>query len=287
MKTYLVPVDFSDTSRLALEYALDLAIKTEARVLAIHVYEVAAVLPGFAEVMMQETLRETEKEMSAFLSGIDHRGASLSTIVREGGVVGEISKAIKELNISLVIMGTGGGKNLAKKLFGTTTEAVAKKGLCPVLVIPEGAVIKPIEHIVYAADLENGDELTVLQLLQFKKLFNASITFLHIENDKQPNYIPNEYIKENLQQLYPEAGLRFIEIKQKEVAEGISDFVQAHETSLLAFTIINRHLVDRIGHTSVTSRLLHNLKLPMLALPENGILLDIRQREISGEEKSV
>lgn len=279
MKTYLVPVDFSENSLRALEYAVDLASRAMAKIIVCHVYEVPASMPGFSDFVVKESKRENQQRMEEFLYHVNTAGVPVETVLREGSTVVEICDVTDEHNVSLVIMGTGGGKNIVKKLFGTTTEAVAKRAQCPVMAIPERAAIKPIEHIVYAADLENGDELTVSQLLHFKKIFNATLTFLHVHNAKQPAYRANNFIKENLQQQYPQAELAFVDIENKHVMEAISEYALANNTSLLAFTMQNKHFLEKIGHSSVSSRLLHHLKLPMLALPEDGILLDIESRD--------
>ncbi|MCX2740929.1 universal stress protein [Pontibacter anaerobius] len=278
MKTLLVPVDFSESSFRALEYALDLASRSQVEIVVMHSAEKGAILPGLGSGKVEEDKRTAQQKLDGILANINRSDVPVRYIVREGGAVGEIVKAVEEFGVTLVVMGTGGAKNFTKKVFGTTTESVAKEGLCPVLAIPEGAAIRPIEHIVYAADFENGDQVTTMQLLNLKELLNATITFLHIKSESQPDYIDDEYIKDSLVKQFPEAELNFMEIANKDVAEGITKYVQANDTSLLAFTILNRMFWEKIFHSSVTSQLLKTLKIPMLALPENGNLLDLRRQ---------
>ncbi|GAB3529548.1 universal stress protein [Pontibacter brevis] len=278
MKKLLVPVDFSENSLRALAYAIDLAAQSDAEVVVLHSFEKKSVLPGVGGGKLVESKAVAQQKLEAILSSMNSNQVTLHPIVREGGAVGEISKAIEEFDVTLVVMGTGGAKNFTDKMFGTTTEAVAKRGLCPVLAIPEGAAIGNIEKIVYAADFENGDQVTAMQLLQLKELMNASLTFLHIKSDSQPDYVDDEYIKESLVKQFPEAQLTFEEIRNDNVAEGIANYVRENQPSLLAFTILNRNFLDNLLHSSVTSRLLQTQKLPMLALPENGNLLDLRRQ---------
>ncbi|MDX5421044.1 MAG: universal stress protein [Hymenobacteraceae bacterium] len=279
MKTLLVPVDFSDNALQALNYAVDLAAKSRSRVLVCHVFETKAVLPGLASYVKGEFRRDAEQDMRSFVERIDMGNVPVETVVVEGDTVREVTRLMEENGVTLVVMGTGGGKSLAKKMFGTTAEAIAKKGLCPVLVIPQGAAVTPITNIVYAADFENGDEVTTMQLLQVKDIFNANLTFLHIKSSRQPDHIDDEYIKENLRRNFPQVDFNFVEIRNDNVAEGIADYVKANDISLLAFTMLSRHVLERVTHISVTSKLLHNLKVPMLAFPENGTLLDLKDEE--------
>lgn len=285
MKTFLVPVDFTDNALRALEYALDLATEGGANhVVVLHAYDGRAVVPGFSDTIRHESQVEAEQKMKRFLDKVSARQVALDVVIREGSPASVISRAIESYGVSLVVMGTGGGKSLMKRVLGTTAEAVSRLGLCPVLTIPENAVIKPIEHIVYAADFENGDQVTALQLLQLKELFGATLTFLHIKSESQPDYIDDEYIKESLVKQFPSANINFVEIKNKDVAEGISTYVSANNTSLLAFTILNRNLLEKVLHSSVTHKLLQKLYIPMLALPENGTLLELKQQERAERE---
>lgn len=281
MKTLLVPIDFSDNSLRAFEYAVELAARSESEILLLHSVEDASLLSSLNTDKMDEKKSAAQQKLEAMVATLNREDVLVRFEVKDGGAVGEIVEAIEENNVTLVVMGTGGAKNFSRKVFGTTTEAIAKQGLCPVLAIPEGAEIRPIEHIVYAADFENGDQVTTMQLLNLKELLNATVTFLHIKSDSQPDYIDDEYIKSNLVAQFPEAELNFVEIANKDVAEGISNYVQSNETSLVAFTILNRMFWERIFHSSVTSRLLQTLRIPMLALPENGNLLNLRRKERS------
>lgn len=286
MKTFLVPVDFTDSSVRALEYAVDLARRSDATVVACHVHDKTSLVPGLGGGKKKEAKEEALKKLNSLLASVDSDGQLTDAVVRVGDTVDEVKNAIEAYGVSLVVMATGGGKTLRKRVFGTTTEAIAKLGLCSVLVIPENGEIKPIQHIVYAADFENGDQVTVMQLLQLKTLFNASLTFLHIKSQKQPDYIDDAYIKENLVTQFPQAEINFVEIPNDDVVEGISSYVRENEPGLLSFTMLSRHFLEKVTHNSVSTKLLHSLNIPMLALPENGTLLDLQQKSDSDSRRA-
>ncbi|MEJ8803887.1 universal stress protein [Pontibacter sp. H249] len=283
MKTFLVPTDFTDSSLRALDYAFDLAKEVDARVVVCHIHD-KALVPGFSSAMDKAHKEEAQQEVNRFIGKAKNTGAEIETVIRGGNVVDEIAKAIEEFGVSLVVMATAGGKGFKERFFGTRTEAIAKRGLCSVLVLPENGPIKPIEHIVYAADFENGDQVTVLQLMQLKELFSATLTFLHVKSKNQPDLIDDEYVKQELIKQFPQADIQFVEIANDDVVEGISRFVQEANTSLLSFTMLNRIFLEQMTHNSVSAKLLRNLNLPMLALPENGRLLDL-QRNANSERR--
>lgn len=77
---------------------------------------------------------------------------------------------------------------------------------------------------------------------------------------------------------FPEAEIQFVEVAIDNVAGGLARFVQENNTSLLAFTILNRTLLERVTYNSVSNKLLRNLNVLMLALPDNETLLDLNSR---------
>jgi nucleotide-binding universal stress UspA family protein len=60
-------------------------------------------------------------------------GVSVNTILKEGKIVEEILKIIKEKRIDLIVMGSR-GQSMIKKLFlGSVSSGIAKEAGCPVL----------------------------------------------------------------------------------------------------------------------------------------------------------
>ena len=277
MKTILVPTDFSVPAFKALYYALDLAQKTKYKVLVCHVYQVALGFNGDPQLASQEFRREAQKEMDNFVADIaepTRTAVGLETMLKDGNIVGELCRIIEEQDIALIVMGTTGGNNMLKKLFGTTTETIIKQSRCPVLAIPEGGSFAPIKNIVYASDFENCEEIPIGQILQVKELFESSLSILHVKSEVQPDLVDDEDIKNDLIKCYPDEKFNFVQIDNRDVAAGLEKYVREHQSTLLAFTILPRRWWESLFHNSITSRLIKNLKLPMLALPKTGKLLN-------------
>ena len=279
MKNILVPTDFSIPALKALQFALDLTLKTKACLMVCHIYSAPSAFTGDPEYMDRQFRWEAQKEMNAFLESVDsHTRATvgLKIILKEGHIVNVLSRVIEENKVALVVMGTTGGKNILERFFGTTTESIIKKSLCPVLAIPEKFMFNPVENIIYATDFEKREELSMMQLLQVKELFQASLTVLHVKSEVQPDLIDDEEIKADLKNSFPQENFRFVQIADNEVAACLIKYVREQKNTLLAFTIIHRPLWHKLFHSSLISRLLHQLQVPMLALPQVGRLLDLR-----------
>ena len=144
LDTILVPVDFSEHSIHAIDYAIRLARVFHSRVVLVHVYHFPVelltdwsaygTLAGSAEIL--EGLRkDREQQMAALAQEKAGAGVPLEAHVLEGTPFSEICKAARVEGANLVVMGTRGLTGLKHVLIGSTAEKVVRKAPCPVLVL--------------------------------------------------------------------------------------------------------------------------------------------------------
>ncbi|MCD6213492.1 MAG: universal stress protein [Candidatus Desulfofervidus sp.] len=145
IKSILVPIDFSKCSQSALKYALLLAKKFDAELIALHVINkshLASVLrisPLSQEETKNKVWDEHKRELKEFINqlGIDKQ---VQTVICEGIPFQEIAKKAKELAVDLIVMGgygRMGQEDLERIFFGSTAEKVIRLLPCPVLCVPE------------------------------------------------------------------------------------------------------------------------------------------------------
>lgn len=140
----LVPVDFSPSSRVALEYAVTLAARFQSTVDVLHCWEVPAYLRPDLTVWSGEvslTLadharREAEKAMKEFLADVKPaEGIQIAPRVVSGAPYVTILGAIEEGKCDLVVMGTHGRTGLSHMLLGSVAERVVRHAHCPVMTV--------------------------------------------------------------------------------------------------------------------------------------------------------
>jgi nucleotide-binding universal stress UspA family protein len=139
----LCPVDFSDVSVRALEYAISLAGESRAQITLLHVIEVPPELranplaEGFdvdkvraaAEVDALKRLRELTPDGTG--------PCSVKTVVREGSPYREILKTAAARAADLIVMGVHGRGAMDLMLFGSNTARVSRAATCPVLIVSQ------------------------------------------------------------------------------------------------------------------------------------------------------
>jgi nucleotide-binding universal stress UspA family protein len=141
-KMILCPLDFSDTSTRALDYALSLAQEAGGRLILLHVIESLLGELGASDMghlSVSEYDRYLEADAVAQLKSAVPEQArvwpALEERVTRGRPYRQILKVAKDEGVELIVMGVQGKGALNRFLFGSTTDHVIREASCPVLTI--------------------------------------------------------------------------------------------------------------------------------------------------------
>lgn len=136
----LVPIDFSECSNKALQYAIAVATQFKGTITLLHVVpnvsaetRLAFDMPELQRALLQEGKEKVANAISQF----PHEMVTIEPLVRKGVPYHEIVLAAKELQSDLIVIGTHGRTGLRHVLTGSTAERVVRHAPCPVLVVRE------------------------------------------------------------------------------------------------------------------------------------------------------
>lgn len=141
LKQVLVPIDFSDCSKKALQYALAFAKQFNASLVLLYVVEAnyaGTEYGGLDYVLLEKESRETGQKLLVELAQTivgDH--VPVETLVRTGRPVMEITDVAQEKNVDLIVISTHGHTGLKHLLLGSVSENVVRHAPCPVLTVRE------------------------------------------------------------------------------------------------------------------------------------------------------
>ena len=142
LKRILCPVDFSDSSMNALEYALSLAKEADAELLLMHVIEALADIPHWqqpVDAAVGEYLRLSEQHaltrMRAALPADARTWCTPKELLMTGKPYEEILRVARDEDVHLIVMGVYGRNPIDLMLFGSTTNHVVRAATCPVLTL--------------------------------------------------------------------------------------------------------------------------------------------------------
>jgi nucleotide-binding universal stress UspA family protein len=138
----LCPIDFSDSSLGALEYAINMAEEADAHLTVLHVSEVPAAVAQepFALDVDFEGIRAASasdalRKLHDLIPDEARAYSTVDTAVVEGRAYREILRKAVEKEADLIVMGVHGRGALDLLLFGSTTHHVIRASTCPVLIV--------------------------------------------------------------------------------------------------------------------------------------------------------
>ncbi len=145
VRRILVPIDFSEHSRHALEHALALAEPLGASVDLLHVWvpprhvapDTLLLVPGAADASLETTgLTHAGRELHAWLERYRASPVPLQAHIERGHAADTIAH-VAERGYDLIVMGTHGRTGLARVMLGSVAQKVATLAPCPVMTVRE------------------------------------------------------------------------------------------------------------------------------------------------------
>lgn len=137
-KTILVPVDFSKSSEVALDYAMGLARETRSQLLLVHVVtDQPTMVPlplrdeFFAELDMEA--RDSIKKLAGRkkLDAKKYRFVAL-----QGNDAAQmIADQAKKSRVAMIVMGSHGRTGVQRLVLGSVAEKTLRYADCPVLIV--------------------------------------------------------------------------------------------------------------------------------------------------------
>jgi len=140
-KRLVCPIDFSDSSLAALDFALSLAQQGEAELTILHVFEWRPEDEPLTNrpISVPEFRPQLERDLSEKLHALvpnSVRSWCRPTIrIAHGKAYREILGVATEDRADLIVMGVQGRNALDLMLFGSTTNQVVRRATCPVLTL--------------------------------------------------------------------------------------------------------------------------------------------------------
>jgi nucleotide-binding universal stress UspA family protein len=142
----LCPIDFSEHSRRAREYAAAVALDTKAPLHVLYVSDPLLVASAAAAFHARQLQEQTARELQALLDRTltpRTRTRLRVTAVLVGNPADQIIKAAARHRSDLIVVGAHGVNAAKRLLVGSTTLALLQRATVPVLAIPRRARGQP------------------------------------------------------------------------------------------------------------------------------------------------
>lgn len=138
IRKVLAPLDFSDCSLAALEYAVQAAEQFDAAITILHVMEPVSYSLDFTLTHAGETRAQRERleaRLGELTEPLKRKGLRANHALRGGIPADSVLDWSREEAYDLVVMGTHGRRGISHLVSGSVAEAVLRRASCPVLTV--------------------------------------------------------------------------------------------------------------------------------------------------------
>lgn len=275
MKSILIPTDFSEYAKAAVNTGVNLARKTGAEIFLLHVFSAPLdwnKIPVDRQQMYPEIegrMVEAEMAMERFLKDDVFKGTKVTGIVRPGIVQEQILRVVNMYKCDLIIMGAHGLGESHRYFIGSHAQKVLRTSPCPVLSVKKDFKPHSVKKVAFAANFEEPLGTPLGKIISFLKAMDASLTLLYINTPSNFKDTPTvEKAMKKLMEAYPAVKMKGEVYNSLNVEKGMLDFAETHNVQVIAKVTHNR--ARRAGYDfGITETLLYKSKLPVLSVMMN------------------
>ena len=179
----LCPVDCSSPSKRALQSAIHLARRFDARLFVLHVIRPVStssgLIPSVQRGMQQKHVASETTRFEGFLGEFDFHGIRWEKAVREGIPADTIIATVSEFSADLVIMGSVGRTGLSQVFLGSVAGKVARQLQCSLVMLKaEDAIRLKLDQDLSVLNTHHGFGCELLEngfLNEAKRQFERCI----------------------------------------------------------------------------------------------------------------
>lgn len=177
----LIPVDFSETSMLAIKHGAFTAQLTQGNVYLLHVINIQFFSQDiFLPQVKVHTQTDFEKIAQEKLLQLGDQvkleyGVKVECITKIGSPNKEITDIAKEIGATLIVMGTHGYSAIEELVIGSTALKVITKAPCPTMAMSSSAKHKGYNKILIPIDTSAHSRQKVNYAVTMAKNFSASV----------------------------------------------------------------------------------------------------------------
>jgi nucleotide-binding universal stress UspA family protein len=276
MQKLIVPTDFSDTSKNAARYAVQLAAEVgESSLVLFHAFD--TVTAGSDGSLMRDEDSEAHRGISlAALQNLKYELSLLAPdvpivcVAEEGGLINNLEKLFHHHELDLIVMGITGASRLDQILIGSNTLRVVEHHFAPVIIVPPNTTYRSIKKMIFCSDFQDVAVSTPVKTLRsLLDLLKPELHVVHVDDDHNVQLserfkAEKRKMEEMLQGYYP----KFSFIPMHDFMVSINLYAEDIQADMI-LTVPRRHsFLSGLFRTSHTKKLAYHSHVPVLAVHE-------------------
>lgn len=260
MKTILVGVDFTKSSDNTINYAIEIAKQSEAKILLFHAIAVPVVhtTSGLIFIDNENVLKDEEKKMKDLQTQLSksHPKVKFDIELTYDSIREKINKLAKKNKISLAVLGLETKSRISKFLYGTTSADLTGKIDCPIITVPEKYKHHTIKKIIVAIDNKETISSHLSKRIHSTiKFLGAEVEYVHIKTEDELE------LGEKNRHPFP-----ITNIKSTNFLDGISSYVKRSKTDAIMLISHNYSAFHNLFLESNSKKLILSSNIPVISI---------------------
>lgn len=281
----LCPIDFSDFSLRAYEYARSLAKHYGAHLFLQNVIQPLTVtypyyyMPAQMTNIYSELVDEARRQLHELAEKHASGAVQPELVVEEGFIADAILGFAEKQKVDLIVMGTHGRRGVDRLVIGSVTERVLRKSPPPVLAVrkPAHDFVSPHEQdpvslrrVLFCTDFSDTARKAFGYAVSLASEYKAELTLLHVIEDRgtnkrlQAGAASLEELKKSIPPSAGESGNVKTLVRAGKPYEEIVRLALEDRTDLVVLGVRGRNAVDLALFGSTTHRVLQLGPCPVL-----------------------
>lgn len=275
MLTILLPTDFSENSKNAIRYALDFFSEATCTFYFLNVQKSSEFImddfytadpnKDIYTTLLEDNKNKLQKFVEEFEKTYSHENFTFKQKVDYDGLTASIKQILEDTPIDVLVMGSNGATGAQEVVFGSNTLQVMREIDCPLLIVPEGYVYKPIASVLFTLHHNENLELhkmsMLFSLLTFKK---AKLEVLDVHDD--PFFSPQTQEPESIKKAFEDFSYHFHQVSGITAPVATDAFIQLFDVGMHAIFSTKESFFERFLFGSENKQLGYRTRIPLLML---------------------
>ncbi len=271
MKKLLVPVDFSAKSDEALDVAVQLAKKNNAKIFLLHCVELPVRYVTRSSSELPEALyfiKLAQQNITSYAEKLAQQGVSVVPLLETISIADSVENIIEREGIDFIVMGSTGASGAKEVFMGSNAEKVVRTSQVPVFIVKGKTDVSKIKKMVFACDFSQKYEKAFEKAVELARMLRAKIDFVYINTPYAFRTTPE------INQLMDDFAHKHREMRSHNthlyndfrIEDGIFNFAKDHNADLICMFPARRSGIAHFFSGSVSEDIVNHSEKPVLTI---------------------
>lgn len=273
MKNILLPTDFSDTSKNAIHYALQLFEDESCNFYVLYVQDATAyttddLMSNSSSSLYDSVITTHQKKLNAFVARLktefNTENFKFHTLVDYDSFIDATKQTIKSKEIDFIVMGTNGATGAKEVIFGSNTLNVIRNVNCRTLIIPQNCqYVVPKEMLLALDPLDILNGVAIRDFFNFVKHHHINLHVIRVKPDQEIQSIEADD-KVNLTHYMTSENYTYNLLADVELEQAVEVYLETNNIDILSLFVQKETLLERLFIGSSTTKINKDAKFPLL-----------------------